>query len=115
MKKAMISPLCSALVIPGLGQIINQDLKKGIILLSGIFLLFVAGIIKLVRLINSLFRSGNIDISDPEMIMARLRAEDPTLLWVIAALFLLIWVYSVVDAYIGGRRIDQMEGRNVTQ
>jgi len=115
MKKAIISSLCSAFVIPGLGQLINQDLKKGIILLAGIFLLFVAGIIKLVQLINSLFRSGNIDISDPEMIMARLRAQDPTLLWVMAALFLLIWLYSVVDAYIGGRRIDQKEERNIKQ
>jgi hypothetical protein len=33
MQKAIMSPLCSGLVIPGLGQIINQDLKKGIIIL----------------------------------------------------------------------------------
>jgi len=102
----MISPLCSALVIPGLGQIINQDLKKGIVLLGAVFVLFVAGIIKLVRLINTLFRSGNIDISEPDVIMAKLRAEDPTLLWVMAALFALIWVYSVLDAYVRGRKID---------
>jgi hypothetical protein len=114
MKKAIMSPLCSGLIIPGLGQIMNQDLKKGGLLLGGVFLLFIAGIIKLVHLIHSIFRSGNTDISDPEVIMARLRAEDLTLLWAIAALFLLIWVYSVVDAYLGGRRIDEMKERNLT-
>lgn len=114
MKKAIMSPLCSGLIIPGLGQIFNQDLKKGILLLCGIFVIFIAGIIKLVHLIHSIFRSGNIDISDPEMIMARLRAEDLTLLWVIAVLFVLLWIYSVVDAYVGGRRIDAMEERNFT-
>ena len=114
MKKAIVSTLCSALIIPGLGQIINQDLKKGVLLLGGIFFLFVAGIIKLVRLVNSLFRSGHVDISDPQVIMARLRAENTTLLWVVGVLFLLIWVYSVVDAYVVGRRIDQREEGSIT-
>ena len=112
MKKAVLSPLCSGLVIPGLGQIINQDLKRGILLLGGILLLFVAGIIKFIRLVHSLFAAGTIDISDSEQIMARLRAEDLTTLWVMTALFLLIWIYSVVDAYVRGRRMDEMEERN---
>lgn len=114
MKKAIMSPLCSGLVIPGLGQIINQDLKKGILLLGGIFVIFIAGIIKLVRLIHAIFGSGNIDITDPAMIMARIRTEDLTLLWTIAALFILLWVYSVVDAYVGGKRMDAMEERELT-
>jgi len=113
MKKAIASPLCSGLIIPGLGQIMNRDLKKGGLLLGGVFLLFIAGILKLAHLVHSIFRSGNIDIADPEVIMARLRAEDLTLLWAMATLFVLLWVYSVVDAYVGGRRIDEMEEGNV--
>ena len=106
MKKAVVSPLCSGLVIPGLGQIINQDLKKGIILLAAVFLLFVAGIIKLVRLIHAVFRTGPVDLSDPEMIMAKLRAEDPSILWYMAGAFIIIWLFSVLDAYLKGRKID---------
>ena len=109
MKKAVVSPLCSGLVIPGLGQIINQDLKKGIILLAAVFLLFVMGIIKLVYLIHSVFRTGSVDLSDPEMIMAKLRAEDPSMLWYMAAVFVIIWFFSVVDAYLGGKKIDKSE------
>jgi len=113
MKKAIVSPLCSGLVIPGLGQIMNQDLKKGGLLLGGVFVLFIAGIIKLVHLIHSIFRSGNMGSSTPEMIMARLGEQNLTLLWVMTALFILLWVYAVVDAYLGGRRIDKMEKRSL--
>jgi hypothetical protein len=109
MKKALVSPVCSGLVIPGLGQIINQDLKKGIIILAAVFLLFVMGIIKLVRLINAVFRTGNVDLSDPELIMDRLRAEDPSTLWFMAAVFFKIWFFSVVDAFRKGRNIDRSD------
>lgn len=109
MKKAVVSPLCSGLVIPGLGQIINQDFKKGIILLSAVFLLFVMGIIKLVRLIDTVFRTGSVDLSNPEMIMAKLRAEDPSILWYMAAAFVIIWFFSVLDAYLRGRKIDSVD------
>jgi len=112
MKKTVVSPLCSGLIIPGLGQIINQDLKKGIILLAAVFLLFVAGIIKLVRLIHAVFRTGHVDLSDPEMIMAKLRAEDLSILWYMAAAFVIIWLFSVVDAYLRGRKIDKSEEGN---
>ena len=109
MKKAVVSPLCSGLVIPGLGQIINQDFKKGIILLAAVFLLFVMGIIKLVCLIDAVFRTGRVDLSNPEMIMAKLRAEDFSLLWYMAAAFIIIWVFSVLDAYLRGRKIDSVD------
>lgn len=111
MKKAIVSPLCSGLIIPGMGQIMNRELKKGGLLLGGVFVLFVAGIIQLAYLIHTVFRSGNIDVSNPDVIMARLRAEDLTLLWALAILFTLLWLYSAVDAYVGGRRIDAMEER----
>jgi hypothetical protein len=107
MKKAVVSPLCSGLVIPGLGQIMNQDLKKGIILLAAVFLLFVMGIIKLVRLIHAVFKTGYVDLSNPEMIMAKLRAEDLSILWYMAAAFIIIWFFSVLDAYLRGRKIDK--------
>ena len=37
MKKSIISPLCSALIIPGLGQVINNNIKKGLIILGIVF------------------------------------------------------------------------------
>jgi len=111
MKKAIVSPLCSGLIIPGMGQIMNQELKKGGLLLGAVFVLFVVGIIRLAYLVHSVFGTGDIDISNPDMIMARLRAENLTLLWMLAALFILLWIYSVADAYVGGKRVDAAEER----
>ncbi|MFP4086319.1 MAG: hypothetical protein ACLFUL_05955 [Desulfobacteraceae bacterium] len=108
MKKAIASPLCSAFVIPGLGQIINADLKKGIILLCGVFLLFVLGIIKLVRLIHAVFPPAEISSAPPE-ILNRLRAEDLSVLWYILAAFAILWLYSVIDAFWKGRKMDHIE------
>ena len=109
MQKAIMSPLCSGLVIPGLGQIINRDLKKGIIILGVVFALFIAGIIRLLQIVQNVFRSGYTDISDPNALMARLGAEDPTILWILGVAFAAVWVYSVVDAYVGGRKMDRQE------
>jgi len=44
--------LCSGLVIPGLGQILNQQIAKGLILLGLVFLLFVAGALKFAFIIT---------------------------------------------------------------
>lgn len=89
----------------------NQELKKGGLLLGAVFLLFIVGIIRLARLVHAVFRAGDIDISNPDAIMARLRAENLTLLWILAALFILLWIYSVADAYVKGKRIDATEER----
>lgn len=109
MKKAIASPLCSAFVIPGLGQVLNKEVKKGLLLLGGVFLLFIAGIIKMVQLIKAIIEPGNLETTDPDQIMARIRAEDLTMLWVILALFAALWLYSVVDAFLKGRKIDVAE------
>lgn len=115
MKKSILSPLCSGLIIPGLGQIINEDVKKGLLLLGGVFAVFIAGIIKLVCLIRSVFGSGTGDIGDPEVIMARLRTQDVALLWILGAVFVVLWIYSVADAYVRGRKRDAVEQKGQTQ
>jgi hypothetical protein len=109
MKKAIASPLYSAFVIPGLGQILNKELKKGLLLLGGVFLLFIIGIIKMVLLVKAILKPGYLETTDPDQIMARIRAEDPTMLWVILGLFAALWLYSVVDAFLKGKKIDAAE------
>lgn len=109
-----MSPLCSGLVIPGLGQIINQELKKGILLLCIVFALFVAGIVKLLQVVHSVFRTGQGDLSDPQVLMARLGNEDFTVLWCLAIAFAIVWIFSVVDAYRGGRKMDLREAGDRT-
>ena len=109
MKKAIASPLCSAFIIPGLGQILNREVKKGLLLLGGVFLLLIVGIIKMVQLVKAILEPGNLETRSPDEIMARIRMEDPSLLWVILAVFVALWLYSVIDAFLKGRKIDRTE------
>ena len=113
MKKAYIAALCSALIIPGLGQIINEDLKKGAALLALVFILFVGGIFELYRLVRSLANNPSLEISRPSEILTQFRGEDVALLWILTSLFLLAWIYSILDAFIRGRRLDLKEREDV--
>ncbi len=108
MKKAILSTLCSGLVIPGLGQVINQQLKKGMCILSLVFILFIATLIKMYMVACELFRAEDVDPSNSKSIMQKLEAADLSLLWYLLSAFALIWLYSVLDAYLTGKKIDQL-------
>ncbi|MBN1277014.1 MAG: hypothetical protein JXA35_05940 [Deltaproteobacteria bacterium] len=112
MKKSIASPLCSAFVIPGLGQILNQQFKKGVCILASVFALFLIGVIKLYIMINSVFRGIEINAANSEIIMERLKLQDTSVLWFLLAIFLILWLYSVLDAFIAGTKIDRFEGGN---
>ena len=59
---------------------------------------------------------GNMDMNqaDPGMIMARLRAEDLSIFWCLLMAFAVLWFYSVLDAYLRGKKIDQsVEGDRI--
>jgi hypothetical protein len=112
MKKAILSPLCSALIIPGLGQIINQHLIKGGCILFAVFILFVGGLFTLYHLLSDALRAEFLRSGHSPDIMDRLKAADFSALWYLLVAFALIWLYSVLDAYLTGRKLDQPgEGR----
>ncbi|MCU0597568.1 MAG: hypothetical protein MUC98_19195 [Desulfobacterota bacterium] len=106
MKKSITAPLCSALVIPGLGQILNHHLRKGLILMGLVFLLFVAGAVKLAFIVTALTRGP--DLADASQ-TAALDRGDLLLLAGIAAAFLMLWVYSVLDAFWTAFRAERSE------
>ncbi len=106
MKRYILSPLCSAFIIPGLGQILNHNLKKGLCLLGMVFILFIAAVIKSSLIIKSLLRDSEITQSNAKLLGERLQGEDFTLLWVLLFLFAMIWMYSVLDAFWTGRKME---------
>ena len=107
MKKYILSPLCSAFIIPGLGQILNNQLKKGLIILAIVFTLFVAGTIKLALIIDSFLEGQVIDRFDYGIIIQRLQEVNFSVLWLLIVSFGIVWLYSVLDAFLVGRRIDK--------
>jgi TM2 domain-containing membrane protein YozV len=106
MKKAILSSLCSAFVVPGLGQILNHEIKKGLLLLSAVFLLFVGGCIKLAFLISSVAANASSMGGDPQSFLQAIGEENLGSLWILVALFAVIWIYSVLDAFFSGRRLE---------
>jgi len=106
MKKYILSPLCSAFIIPGLGQILNNQLKKGLIILAIVFILFVAGTIKLALIIDSFLEGQVIDRFDYGIIIQRLHEVNFSVLWLLIVSFGIVWLYSVLDAFLVGRKID---------
>lgn len=96
MRKYLLAPLCSALIIPGLGQVVNQELKKGVLLLAAVFLLLVLAAVYLFFTVEAL-------LSQPTSAPLSLsRLLDRSELILILGAFGVIWVYSVVDAFLKG-------------
>ena len=111
MKKAILSPLFSGLVIPGLGQVINQQLKKGACILILILALFSGTMIKLYLIVRGVFEAKP-DTSDTVAFMDKLAAQDLSLLWYLITAFAVLWFYSVLDAFLIGRKMDQLGERD---
>ena len=112
MKKVVLAPLCSALVIPGLGQVINQHIKKGLILLAVDFVFIIAFTIEMYQILSGVIGPGVLNSDEPEMIMERIMAGDHTSLAFLFAAFGVLWIYSIVDAFLGGRKADEVEELN---
>jgi len=109
MKKAVLAPLCSALVIPGLGQVINQHIKKGIMLLAVDFVFTIAFTIEMYQIVRDVIGSGVLNSGEPKMIMELIMAGDHTPLVFLFVAFGVLWIYSIVDAFLGGRKADELE------
>ena len=112
MKKAFISPLASGLVIPGLGQVLNHQLKKGVVLLLVTLGLFVALLVQLYSIINFMIKHPRLYPFSPDGIMKALADYHPTALFAVIAGFVALWIYSVVDALIYGIKVDQTEDKD---
>ncbi|MBN1850377.1 MAG: hypothetical protein JW932_17535 [Deltaproteobacteria bacterium] len=104
MKQQLLAVILSALVVPGLGQVINRQIKKGIILMIVVFILFIAGTVQLAILLTSSIQKERIlNPMDTVTIIQNLRYQDLPALWIVVIIFGLVWLYAVVDAFLGGR------------
>jgi O-antigen/teichoic acid export membrane protein len=107
MKKAILASLCSAFVVPGLGQILNHEIKKGLLILSAVFVIFVGGCVKLAFIITSIMANNSSLGEDTQGMLKAIETENLGFLWILVALFALVWVYSVIDAFLSGRRLEE--------
>ncbi len=107
MKKYILSPLCSGLVIPGLGQILNRQNAKGLIILAIIFILFISMVVNLFLVVRSLApQAGDLAYHSGD-ILERIRHENVSFFVSVFLAFTVVWVYSVVDAFWIGLKIER--------
>ncbi len=109
MKKAILAPLCSALVIPGLGQVINQQLKKGVIILAVVFVLILALFYEVYQIVSSIIKSGILDTDEPAMILKEIMSMEHTVFILLIVAFIVLWLYSIFDAFVGGGKEDAID------
>jgi TM2 domain-containing membrane protein YozV len=109
MKKYILSPLCSAVVVPGFGQVLNHKIKKGVIMMVLTFILFISATIKLTMLIISEIKNEDVDAIN-NLLEFKLSGQNLTWLLVLIALLAVLWLYSIIDALIDGIKIEK-EGK----
>lgn len=108
MKLYIISPICSALVVPGLGQLLNREFKKAIIILSSVMVILVLGIIKIVFIMKNILSVVPFYNLNSQRLLDRLKYEDLTIIYILLIIFGIIWAYSIIDAFISGIKIERI-------
>lgn len=100
MKRAIIALLLSALIFPGLGQLYNRDLKKGLFLVLlatlGVTVFFLGGLI----LLNYEYAARYPAPLDRELLKELLWqvGQHPVIVCAFG-LLLGVWIYAVLDAF----------------
>lgn len=77
--------------------------------MGSVFVLFLVGIMLLVRLVRLLLESGQVQPQSAEEILLILRQQDPWMLYGLGAAFFLVWIVAVVDACLGGLRVERRQ------
>jgi hypothetical protein len=105
MRRAIIAVLLSALVFPGLGQLYNQDRRKGIFLVLGanalLAVLLVATLMLLSREYAAVYYPRPLTLEIFKSLLLDTAASP--LFWLPFGLLLALWGYAAVDA---GRRAN---------
>ncbi|HEX9882967.1 MAG TPA: hypothetical protein VGA79_03280 [Desulfobaccales bacterium] len=108
MRRAVIAVLLSALVFPGLGQLYNQDRRKGIFLVLGanalLGLLLLMTLILLSREYTAVYYPRPLTLEIFQTLLLDTVASP--LFWLPFGLLLALWGYAAVDA---GRRANLVQ------
>lgn len=108
MKHSILAPLCSAFVLPGLGQVLNRQIGKGVALMGAITVIVLSLIVKLLldlsAVMNQVMGSDlNVGAEKLPLLIEGMRSRNLTLLVILLVIGFIIWAYSIIDAYLHAR------------
>jgi TM2 domain-containing membrane protein YozV len=109
MKKYILSTLASALIVPGLGQIINRQVIKGLIIMSGVFILLLVCMYKLVLITMDLVKNLDPEEINFNTLLAKVHEQDLGALEIFIIAFIVVWIFAIIDAFMVGLRLEKME------
>src|SRR5690242_4788697 len=107
MAQVLIPVFLAVLLGPGMGQLYNKEFKKGFILILISIGLLIAFSIWLTKA-AMVYLPSDINSVDHNflrgVIQDHIVKEHPVTFYTYEALLGIIWVYGIIDAYIGGMR-----------
>jgi hypothetical protein len=109
MKNIFMAPLLSAFVLPGLGQVINGQVRKAGLLIAAVTILFLTLFVKLLYDLNKFFLSlppESYGKNSPTLSTAAqtLSRQDNSLVTILGLLLTGVWVYGIWDAFSVARK-----------
>lgn len=111
MRRAIVSPICSALVM-GMGQLINGHRGKGAFLVAGMSLWFLAALgVTWLKVTDAMGV-----VADGPPVTDKMAALQQALVdgglgwaWIMGGIFVAMWLFAVIDAAISGAKADRQE------
>lgn len=111
MVRRLVSPLLSAVILPGLGQVINRQVGKGAMLIFTMSILVVTILFYTAARVSQAIMSLSEEAINSEQKWALLRDEllkrDMTVAYIVGGVAVILWLYSVIDAYLVGAKLDR--------
>ena len=113
LQKTILAPLLSALVLPGLGQVINRQFRKAGILMAVVSLLFLSLVFKLLFDLNKVLVSLPPEALEKNphpfaTVAQTLSRGDKTWLLTLLLLLIVVWIYGIWDAFVTARKAPQL-------
>ncbi len=108
MKRAIVSPILSGLVIPGLGQLVNRQIAKGAFLVAAVSLLFMITLgFTFHQLSKAVIALEGTQAPDKfAALREQLVSQGVWWLFLLGGLLAGLWLYGVIDAWRWGRLRD---------
>jgi len=106
LKKAVQAPL-ACLLLPGVGQLINQQWNKAVVFVMAASFLLLITFTVLAFKVYDVWGAPNPPVEMNALLREALFNRGATYLWVLGGFWAALWLASMADAFWAGRALDR--------